>query len=144
MAHFPTKTVPLRHLCRLWRRRNEISESFGVCTTIGCGKKTLGPFCVDCTWRDKNPSRRVDVSVRKIESPPWDELRYPGVPTERPGEDSFWVYARNVQVRSTPFVEFTLALVELFVPIVNGKSITEDKKTRTPGGTLHTRPPWNA
>ena len=48
MAHFPTKTVPLRHLCRLWRRRNEIAESFGVCTTIGCGKKTLGPFCVDC------------------------------------------------------------------------------------------------
>jgi hypothetical protein len=54
-------------------------------------KKDIGPFLcrLHKAWRDENPSRRVDVSIRKIESPPWDELRYPGVPTERPGEDSF-------------------------------------------------------
>lgn len=48
MSRFPTRIVPLRHLCRLWKRRNEISQRFVVCTTIGCEKKTLGPFCVDC------------------------------------------------------------------------------------------------
>ena len=48
MYRFPTSTVPLTHLCRLWRKQNETSQRFGACTTIGCGKKTLGPFCVDC------------------------------------------------------------------------------------------------
>ena len=54
-------------------------------------KKDIRPFLcrLHKAWREKNPSRRVDVSVRKIESPPWNELRYPGVPAERPCEDCF-------------------------------------------------------
>ena len=47
-------------------------------------KKDIRPFLcrLHCEWRKTNPARRVDLSVRKIESPPWNELRYPGVSTE--------------------------------------------------------------
>ena len=47
-------------------------------------KKDIRPFLCGLhnEWRKRNPAQRVDLSVRKLESPPWNQLRYPGVSTE--------------------------------------------------------------
>ena len=33
------------------------------------------------TWRANNPPIRVDESIRQIQSPPWNLLRHPNIPT---------------------------------------------------------------
>ena len=49
--------------------------------TLRRGKKRVGVQAVCCDGRPSRPTVRLDESVRQIESPPWNLLRYTGIPS---------------------------------------------------------------
>lgn len=81
---FPDKNCSVETFVSFMEKTKRDLAAFRSLHNNRLRKKDIRPFLcgLHCEWRKSNPPRRVDLSVRKIESPPWNELRYPGVSTE--------------------------------------------------------------